>query len=1658
MFRYHLSRHKAIVHGQKKDEGPFVAVPENHLAVDKLIPGETHEFPKDSISNKEIINDENTLGKRGSKRRLSLTRMKQAFRRKCSKLKADSLRRWKAIFSKSKDSDINLQESSPLSSQFSNERGIASTNTSVAPAKSSMSILENIPVSDTSKGNRSNESSESIHIVDISSFFSFDLGPEINPPAETSSLFSFDLGPEVVQVANVSDRFPRLVPNAQAAVTSESATKRSETDLKRIRSELVILQKDYKEEFGCLGLIVKSDDPYFLFFEEQIWELELQIRAIDSEIYEGKDLPDTLYDDQKVARNQPEQIEEGGPSVAVPSKTYEELATYHDWEEWWFDNCFSKRSMSELIKLREIWAEKLEILKQHGYEDTPFSRSLNERKLALDFLIVEIKSKLVRRKKAWELGDKQIVHTLDKNTINRHYARLSPFRSITSSSTSHIHTTWFSNTIYSRRVRYTSTSSPQENPSSLLNRATQVLDISPLSLHRESNPSRSVGATTSIRINQFFQSIIVNDFNRSRDILNKLGQHINVQYYKASSSSLVLEQIDNYYSCFLILLTSQKCCIQDIKLLTDDFRAIDRGLSKLQTSSGISENKREIQNMLIVKLVQCFQEFTEVKKTNERIMKASIAKFIKLLMKEFQVKPEIIINHKDINYQAFEEICKMVKIKTLPSSPHTVEPLHHFHDSSIDSFKDSNGFISLTGLCSYICSKRFDIYGPGKMYQIYDTLTSQEQLEFMQKYQAFCHAKQLNVESYCLDLVEDIDAHKKPEDASIHKFRSENSEFLYEWFTASVAEINTLAKKLLNHPDLQSLSEDERVLAKYFVHWNLIPKNALITLILSKLLTATLASPQEYVRLAELVKQISASFKRLVYKEPSYKLIRNEVLKRFDEDEDGIILFTSLLKIVMNKCKLKLLAKDRNVMKEVLLLGGQSQYLQPDQDDNAFKYSLIRLERTKLLGVITIHPYLFQKLKTYDSLTFNRSLYLPMLCTPKPWVSPTDGGYLKDLKPIVTSNDINSCLAYLNKAHQTGQLSSLYEGLNTLSLNAWAINSKVLEIYNDAMESEMGFLKIPAKIAALSEEQDDYHDLKGLRIQYNMIQLIANSFDENGDMFYLPHGVDFRGRAYPMVSELSHYQQDSVRGLMMFWHSKPLGTNGFDWIKYQLVGVSGQDKLTMEQRLVYFDQHLDLILDSARNPLDGKMWWKSAEKPWQTLALCIEVDNIVQYGKTGKIEDYRSRIPIHQDGSCNGLQHYAALGADREGGLSVNLLPLADNRRGDVYAKVLEIVERKVASDAKSGTEIARVASLILSRKLIKQTVMTTVYGVTNYGGAAQIEQRIKELVEDITIRSEGIQDTSIFVDNQRRLAIYLSGIVLDSVSELFAGAKLIQDWLLENCYRIINSFDLETVEHFLGEDTDFMGSNSYKPMMWTSLSGFPVVQLYKHTKFSLIPTTLQSVKINRPTEIAPINKKKQLNAIAPNFIHSLDSIHMFMTAVSSRLHSIGFVSVHDSFWTYPCDVEVLSKILREEFVRLHSSDIIENLRADMLYTTKMSFQLVWIENINNKELISAILEYRSKHTSKSMAYILRQELQELTEGSSRIAHLIKEYEPQLFIKSKSGRSLESYTSRINLDRRVRKYETKKFTPVLVPVQILECPPRGDLDIKEVLASRYFFS
>ena len=139
------------------------------------------------------------------------------------------------------------------------------------------------------------------------------------------------------------------------------------------------------------------------------------------------------------------------------------------------------------------------------------------------------------------------------------------------------------------------------------------------------------------------------------------------------------------------------------------------------------------------------------------------------------------------------------------------------------------------------------------------------------------------------------------------------------------------------------------------------------------------------------------------------------------------------------------------------------------------------------------------------------------------------------------------------------------------------------------------------------------------------------------------------------------------------------------------------------------------VAADPRNNLE----WLQAENPWQTLACIFELSAAM---KMDNPADYVGRLHVHVDGSCNGMQHYAAFGRDSDGGRQVNL---ADSERpGDVYTAILQFVIKDIEEEKDPALiEIAESLKGKVTRKVIKQTVMTSVYGVTFIGARKQIQR-----------------------------------------------------------------------------------------------------------------------------------------------------------------------------------------------------------------------------------------------------------------------------------------------------------------------------------------------
>ena len=546
----------------------------------------------------------------------------------------------------------------------------------------------------------------------------------------------------------------------------------------------------------------------------------------------------------------------------------------------------------------------------------------------------------------------------------------------------------------------------------------------------------------------------------------------------------------------------------------------------------------------------------------------------------------------------------------------------------------------------------------------------------------------------------------------------------------------------------------------------------------------------------------------------------------------------------------------------------------------------------------------------------------PMIVTPRPWKSHDDGGYLSVATRVMRSHGSHMQQEAVSK----GDLTLVYKALNYLSAIPWRINSRVLDVVEQIWERGGGVADMPSQTniavpaaplagsdaaSTVRRQLQKAHsaavrlnsNLHSLRCDVNLKLSVARQF--NRRTMYFPFNLDFRGRAYPIPPHLNHIGNDLCRGLLTFEEKKRLGERGLRWLKIHTTNLWGQgkEKLPYEQRVQWCDEHMERIRHAAANPLtpgssqltSSSAWWLGAEKPFEFLAACFELHAALS---SPSPVDYMSSLPVHQDGSCNGLQHYAALGRDVEGGMAVNLTP--SDRPQDVYTVVCNRVLERVREDAKAGHALAQSLDGKVTRKIVKQTVMTSVYGVTLIGARDQILARLKEATN---IEWPSPADQSVELG-----ALYLAKTTLSSLYSAFGGARLIQDWL-SLCANAMSSVQ--------------------QPVSWLTPLGLPVIQPYRRQQSYSVQTIMQAVSLADHSDLLPVSSQRQRSAFPPNFIHSLDATHMLMTAIRCQQAGLTFTAVHDSYWTHAGDMDTMGRMLREEFVHLYEQPILEKVRSE---------------------------------------------------------------------------------------------------------------------------------
>lgn len=531
-----------------------------------------------------------------------------------------------------------------------------------------------------------------------------------------------------------------------------------------------------------------------------------------------------------------------------------------------------------------------------------------------------------------------------------------------------------------------------------------------------------------------------------------------------------------------------------------------------------------------------------------------------------------------------------------------------------------------------------------------------------------------------------------------------------------------------------------------------------------------------------------------------------------------------------------------------------------------------------------------------------RPRFGPMVVPPLHWGRRKDGaleegGHYRLRTPFVVKPSRS-----LRTRLESAQLDEVFTSLNHISSVAWQVDPFIKSVVSTLLEQGGGVAGLPrSNPIELTPRPTNPDDLKVWRRQAaNIHEANKKAFSSRNDLLlalatadllekesaiWFPHQLDFRGRVYPVPLHLSHIGEDPRRAMLRFAKAVPVRNDR--WLKIHAANCWGKDKVPFSERIAWVESQYRDIESFSSNPFvhDG---WMGAENPFQFLAACRALCD----GRAA------ARLPVHQDGSCNGYQHLAALGRDIVGGSAVNLIP--GDRPSDIYAAVAAVAKAKVEELAAAGDPIARTLAPLIDRKVVKQPVMTVPYGVTRAGVRDQLEPRLIE---------KGIEKGKAGLH-----AHWLSKVVLESIGDQSRGARDIMLWL-KDAVRLI------------------LKKHPSTPIDWTSPMGFPVMQPYWNIRNLQISCDVGKweIRMGVPMEDDKQQVAWNVNGISPNFIHSLDACHMMMTATAMIGDGHDFAAVHDSFWSHVEQAPLLSRKLRETFVSLHQVDQVARLRSQWM-------------------------------------------------------------------------------------------------------------------------------
>lgn len=416
--------------------------------------------------------------------------------------------------------------------------------------------------------------------------------------------------------------------------------------------------------------------------------------------------------------------------------------------------------------------------------------------------------------------------------------------------------------------------------------------------------------------------------------------------------------------------------------------------------------------------------------------------------------------------------------------------------------------------------------------------------------------------------------------------------------------------------------------------------------------------------------------------------------------------------------------------------------------------------------------------------------------------------------------------------------------------------------------------------------------------------------------FYFPHMLDFRGRMYPIATYLQPQGNDLARGLLTFAKGQPVGENG-GWLAIHLANHFGADKLSYDDRIKWVEEREQMWRDIVSDPLGHHHLWLPAtgrKHHWQGLAAVFEWVRFLDEGP-----EMISSLPIHIDGTCNGIQHLSAMMLDEVGGAAVNLVP--DDKPHDIYGDVAEKLQVRLegirgagGAQGECAREWLKITGGSIPRSLTKKPVMTTPYGATREAHFGAVSDWLRENRPGLVFGSTEEADR----EKRKVLVPWLVKHLEDALSDKVEKAKECMEWL-QKVAKVVAATN--------------------QPIVWRTPSGFVVRHFYGKEQYLRVKTSIdgKTVKPVIYKRTNNLSEREQLQGIAPNFVHSMDASANTETIIRMALDSKHppITAIHDAYGTVAGAMWQLFGAVRTAFLWVHSVDVLEEYRRVCVYMLK---------------------------------------------------------------------------------------------------------------------------